>query len=359
MFDNDTHDAAAQQANALRASSRAKYASGAERLRMGEDALALLSFHGALADGLWAYLIEQGQPPQAWACVLEALRADGERPLSDEQAQVLEANYQLRTRIAQGEDVDLDRSEVAGYQQVAWQVLRTYGVSVDQRAARVPVERETPRRPEQATAAADDQGAGVSNRQGPPAKDWSDWREQAIDQVQRNRRLLVPVVAGLVVFLLLCVTLRSLFGGGGTPQSASATPRPTPPLSVPVGDATTPPPVGTSLANEQAALLPTASGAAPTAAVGQAPAAGPNAPTLGGLVIGGRAIVSTQGDPLNLRTQPSTGSSSSVIAALATGTSLEVLEGPTQAEGFTWWRVRAGQQEGWVVGDFLSAQAGP
>lgn len=353
---DETEEVAAQQANALRTASRIKYATGAERLRMGDDALALLSFHGALEDGLWAYLMGQGSPANSWSSLIEALSDDPERPLSAEGAMLLRDNHQLRNRIAHGEDVGIDRSEVAAYQQFAWQTLRSYGVSVDQRQPRPAVEREEPRRAAPSAAAVEDEPEPAIPR---GRRDFlpADWRDQAMAQVQRNRQLMFPIAVGLVVFLVLCFALRLLFGGSSTPSAAVQTERPT--LSLPTLNAATPPAAGTSLADQQATILPTTGPGGPAVVVVATPGAVPNVQPGGALVVGGRAIVAQQGDQLNLRTAPSTGGNSSVISALPAGTSLQIVEGPTQAEGFTWWRVRVNDQEGWVVGDFLSAAAGP
>lgn len=51
---------------------------------------------------------------------------------------------------------------------------------------------------------------------------------------------------------------------------------------------------------------------------------------------------------LNLRQAPSSGGA--LIVQLATGQTVTVVEGPTEAEGFTWWRIDAGNgQSGWVA----------
>jgi hypothetical protein len=64
-----------------------------------------------------------------------------------------------------------------------------------------------------------------------------------------------------------------------------------------------------------------------------------------------------------VRNQPGTGFNSAIIAVLTSGTTVEVLEGPIEADGFTWWRVRGqatdGLVEGWCVGTYLVAAAGP
>jgi len=73
------------------------------------------------------------------------------------------------------------------------------------------------------------------------------------------------------------------------------------------------------------------------------------APVSGGiLVIGGQATINTtEGDTLNVRGGP--GTSYQVVGRLPHGTRVTLVEGPRAGEGFTWWRVRAGSVEGWVV----------
>lgn len=67
------------------------------------------------------------------------------------------------------------------------------------------------------------------------------------------------------------------------------------------------------------------------------------------LAIGNGAIVNTtEGDTLRVRSGP--GLSFSVTANLDPGVRVILLEGPRNAEGFVWWRVRTpSNQEGWVV----------
>ena len=55
---------------------------------------------------------------------------------------------------------------------------------------------------------------------------------------------------------------------------------------------------------------------------------------------------------LNLRAQPST--SGKIVSGAKEGAELLVLEGPQEADGFTWWRVRAADaKEGWAAGTYL------
>lgn len=67
---------------------------------------------------------------------------------------------------------------------------------------------------------------------------------------------------------------------------------------------------------------------------------------------GGTAIVNTtNNDALNLRT--AAGVEFQIRARLARGTEIDLLEGPVEADGFNWWKVREpGGVEGWVV-DFV------
>jgi hypothetical protein len=73
------------------------------------------------------------------------------------------------------------------------------------------------------------------------------------------------------------------------------------------------------------------------------------APSSGGiLVVGGQATINTtEGDTLNVRAGP--GTSFEILARLPDGARVTLLEGPRASEGYTWWRIRAGSVEGWVV----------
>lgn len=71
------------------------------------------------------------------------------------------------------------------------------------------------------------------------------------------------------------------------------------------------------------------------------------APQANGLGAGVKAIVTAPAG-LNMRTQPTSGSQ--LVVRLGSGDRVTVMEGPTQAEGFTWWRVDDGSgKTGWVA----------
>jgi hypothetical protein len=67
----------------------------------------------------------------------------------------------------------------------------------------------------------------------------------------------------------------------------------------------------------------------------------------GALTPGGQAIVTPQGDNLNARTRPTT--NSPVLTILQEGQILNVLDGPVQADGFTWWQVDTSEGAAWTA----------
>jgi hypothetical protein len=98
---------------------------------------------------------------------------------------------------------------------------------------------------------------------------------------------------------------------------------------------------------------------APTPAgttLGGAPETAPVAPTPGGLAAGVTAYVrQTGGKNLRLRNGP--GLDTVAFAGLPPGTSMTLLEGPVQDDGYPWWRIRTVDgREGWVAGTELVTQ---
>ncbi|MBA3531783.1 MAG: SH3 domain-containing protein [Ardenticatenales bacterium] len=79
----------------------------------------------------------------------------------------------------------------------------------------------------------------------------------------------------------------------------------------------------------------------------------PSSPS-GELSVGFAArVTGTSGAGVNMRSSNST--TAEVLQILPEDTLLTLMEGPTEAEGFTWWKVHLDSGvEGWVVQDFLS-----
>lgn len=82
-------------------------------------------------------------------------------------------------------------------------------------------------------------------------------------------------------------------------------------------------------------------------------------PTPEGLYIGGYArVAGTGGDALRLRADP--GLQTTTLKTIDEGALLQVLDGPREVDGVTWWRLRDlnDSAEGWAAQQFL-VQSGP
>lgn len=83
-------------------------------------------------------------------------------------------------------------------------------------------------------------------------------------------------------------------------------------------------------------------------------------PTADVLFIGGYARVSgTDGDALRLRSDP--GLQTTTLGTVAEGTVLLILDGPRDADGITWWRLRSllDGGEGWAAELYLVSSGTP
>lgn len=89
----------------------------------------------------------------------------------------------------------------------------------------------------------------------------------------------------------------------------------------------------------------------PTRAIPPTPTTAPTATlaptTAPALGIGGRArIANLGGAPLRARETPGL---SPIVARIPEGSEVTIREGPVEADGYTWWRVEAGEISGWVA----------
>ena len=72
----------------------------------------------------------------------------------------------------------------------------------------------------------------------------------------------------------------------------------------------------------------------------------------GSLHIGDAVQVgNTSGQGLRVRDIP--GREGKILAKFTEGSSLQIIDGPKQADGYTWWKVRGAGGEGWCAADFL------
>lgn len=84
----------------------------------------------------------------------------------------------------------------------------------------------------------------------------------------------------------------------------------------------------------------------------------PGAPTEPEIRAGGYVkVVNTRGQHLRARAGP--GLDYQVQARFEEGARLLVLDGPREADGYTWWKVQDDGQEGWCAADWLQPAEGP
>jgi hypothetical protein len=172
---------------------------------------------------------------------------------------------------------------------------------------------------------------------------WEDPERKPKPQARRRGLTLPPwallaILVGVVIILcvLLVLLVQGLRGGGDEEQ---------------------PTPLATTTAavspSATVSLLTPTSGVAPTDTVvlpvGTPVATSP--PT--GIRPGALVVVQgTKGAGLNLRQQPTT--YAKVVSNAREDTVLTVLEGPKEADGYAWWRVRTPDgAEGWGAGEWL------
>jgi hypothetical protein len=62
--------------------------------------------------------------------------------------------------------------------------------------------------------------------------------------------------------------------------------------------------------------------------------------------------VDTNGSTLRSRDVP--GLSGTIVTNFEPGALLQVLDGPVDADGYTWWKVSNGIDTGWSAADFMS-----
>ncbi len=59
---------------------------------------------------------------------------------------------------------------------------------------------------------------------------------------------------------------------------------------------------------------------------------------------------------LALRAAPSSNPDVPIQTYLSGNTAVQVLDGPIEADGYTWWQVHAANQEDWCAGEFLEVR---
>lgn len=87
----------------------------------------------------------------------------------------------------------------------------------------------------------------------------------------------------------------------------------------------------------------------PPAAQAGLPVPAPEAPSSG--LAAGMAVLNASAGPVNLRRSPGFQNkpSDDVLVAVPAGSVGAIVDGPQQADGLSWWRVRFGEREGWMA----------
>lgn len=120
-----------------------------------------------------------------------------------------------------------------------------------------------------------------------------------------------------------------------------------PPLVVPgvSWEGEVPPPLIARVSADQIASVP----------VSESPTEAPSDTSASMIAIGASVLVTnTDGAPLRARATPSR--EAAILTRFDEGTVVEVIDGPVEAEGLTWWRVQGPGGEGWCAADFLASR---
>lgn len=172
---------------------------------------------------------------------------------------------------------------------------------------------------------------------------WDNPNRKPKPQARRRRIILPPwalllIVVGLVIVVCggLAMAIQAIRGerkaGSPTPEASPVT-RATPTATI-------------ELVTSTAVVTPTATVVLPIEPL-------TSTITLTEIAPGAMVIVEgTGGGGLNLRQQPTT--YAKVLGNVKEGTTLVVLEGPRDADGYVWWKVRAPDgKEGWAAAKWL------
>ncbi|MFV9503377.1 MAG: ligand-binding protein SH3 [Oscillochloridaceae bacterium umkhey_bin13] len=379
-------------------SARAKYTLAQTRVRRGPPELALLSLHGSLEDVLRAYGLQRGLPEAvgSFPVLLEALTLVSERPLSPAEANGIQRMHQLRARVAHGEALSITSETITAYQRLVARLLPRYGVVVappeepdpaPMTATTIPGRRgETQVALERANAEPDPRRATTqtslarrpaeprrertvypdtssvrypgrplpsgATRDLPIAQEMLAGRRVGYAELDRAERLaafwgrsqawLLPGLIIISIFLIgivISASLQQMRTIPVVPTAIVPSVLVAPPGQVLGADQVVPPPDG---------LVPL-----PTPEFMPEP---PTAPPPGGFVIGGQAYVRPEVGPVNVRVRPGTAADSAIVTVLQPNSMVEIIGGPVEADGFTWWQVRAASFEGWSAGQLLEVR---
>ncbi len=362
-------------------SARTKYTAALGRLRRGYLELALLSLHGSVEDALRAHGLRLNLPAarEELPELLDALTRVTLAPLSPAEAEGVRRMHRLRRRIAHGEHVVVAGETIDAYRRLAARLLPRYGVTVippEEPEATLLTGAAQLEAPEAAMGR-----AGLLARRGR-----RDTRVATVESGPRRERTVYPDAElaryvgrvrpsratselplarqfsrgrgpealwnGAPAWLLPALIVLSIFLVGAVisisvQQRRTASPMPTAILAATAGlpGSLSPSLVARPEPGTESGALTGNEGAPPATAV-----------ALPQFTAGQTVYVRGEVEVLSVRANPGTGAGNPVIFGLGPGTAVEVLNGPIEADGYTWWQVRSPLGEGWCAGQYLEAR---
>ena len=357
---------------------RTKYTAALGRLRRGHLELALLSLHGSVEDALRAHGLRLNLPAarEPFPDLLAALTRVTLGPLSLAEAEGVRRMHRLRGRIAHGEQVVVAAETIDAYRRLAARLLPRYGVMVtppeepeptllaggaplEERAATRGRAEVTLRRGPRAARAATVDGGPRRERTVYPDAELARYVGRVrpsratselplARQYSRGRGLEAPW-NGAPAWLLPVLIMLSIFLVGTV-------------ISISLQQRGAAPPMPTAILAPTTAGLPGSLARSPVAAPapgsegGAADAAPAPAVELPAFTAGQTVYVRGDVEVLSVRAKPGTATDNLVVFGLGPGTAVEVLRGPVEADGYTWWQVRSPLGEGWCAGQYLEAR---
>ncbi|WP_129672342.1 SH3 domain-containing protein [Candidatus Chloroploca sp. Khr17] len=373
----------------LLASARDKYTLAMARVRHSPPELALLSLHGSLEDALRSYALRLPLPEARapFGQLLEAMKALPQAALSPAEAEGIRRMHRLRARVAQGESLALTAETIATYHRLVARLLQRYGivvvapgdeVSTTQALALEALAAEEPRAtiplhaapgakearsPQPRPSSSDASGRSPQQTAGEPprrplrpgqpssatselpiARELRAQRGPSYANLERAEQLadfwarwqgwMLPIIIILSIFLVGFVISISL--------QQIRTSQPVVPTAANVLVAT-------------ATLESTTTNATEAEPAGDPPAEPPST-SVDGLALGRTVYVRADAGALNLRLRPGTSGDNEVQTILMPGTAAEIIAGPVELDGYTWWQVRVAGNEGWCAGQFLEVR---
>jgi hypothetical protein len=359
-------------------SARAKYTLAQARMRRGPPELALLALHGSLEDALRAHALRRQLPAayEPFPQMLEALTSDSLAPLTAPEAEGIQRMHRLRGRVARGEQISVTAETIDAYQRLVARLLPRYGVLVvgpedlpgtppTGTPAR-PAERIRPLPARERTTYPDDRetrstmparSAAERIRRRPPDDDpryerrptgttasrrYLEETAERVETLSRVQSWLVPLLIIVSIFMI-GATISIGWQQLGASRQPTSPPAPTfNPAITTVEPAFIPDPQG-----QPAAPLPTPADLPPTPAPTELPA--------DTVAVGRPAFVRADLQlELNVRAAPS--STAEIRFVLAPNTQMDVIGGPVEADGFTWWEISSAGRQGWAAGEFLTVR---